>query len=519
MKAWLALPAVLAVAAAAPLAGQARDTTSRSARITYLTGVTAYLNAGREEGLRDSTRLDVFRGGRRVGTIRVTYLASHQAACDIVDTTSALTVGDSVRFIPALLPRAPVATREPWSPNRTRSGTITGTAGLEYFSVAGGGVRLSQPGVDLRVFGGPAGSSLSFALDLRERRTTTAASGVPTAVAGESRVYQAAARWQTPGSSLRVGLGRQFVDGLPAVGLIDGLEVGSYGPAWAAGAFVGTLPGLSDLQFSGEIRALGAYVRRQGRPAAGGFWSLTAGASGSYLGGAFRTNREFLYLEAKYFGPRVSGFISQEVDYYRPWKRLPGEGPFSPTATFGLARFQATGAWSLQGGVDERRNVRLFEDAVSPESTFDAAFRRGAWIRTTLQPNRHVLLDLDARAGDGGTIGRTDSYTGAVAVERLGELGAGFRVRATRYLSPGRTGWLTAASVGIAPADRWRVNVNAGQRREDVAILTGPQVTRWVGGDVDVSVARSWFATVSITRQRGAQQDADQLFALLSYHF
>jgi hypothetical protein len=516
MKPWLAL---LALAASVPLAGQARDTTARYARITYLTGVTAYLNAGRDDGLRDSTRLEVFRGSKRVGTIRVAYLAAHQAACDIIDTTSALTVGDSVRFIPALLPRTAVATREPWSPNRTRSRTLTGAAGLEYFSVTGGGVRLSQPGLDLRVFGGPAGSSLSVAVDLRERRTTTAAAGVPTAVAGESRFYQAAVRWRTPGSSLQVGLGRQFVDGLPAAGLIDGLQVGSYGPAWTVGAFVGTLPGLSDLQISGDIRTLGAYLRRQGRPAAGGFWSLTAGASGSYQGQAFRTNREFFFLEAKYFGPRVSGFLSQEVDYYRPWKRLPGEGPFSPTATFGQARFQATGIWSLQGGVDERRNVRLFEDAVSPESTFDAAFRRGAWVGTTLQPNHHVLVDLDARASDGGTIGRTDSYTGAVAVERLGTLGAGFRARATRYLSPGRAGWLGAASVGIAPADRWRVGLNAGQRREDVAILIGPQITRWVGGDFDVSVARSWFATVSFTRQRGAQQDADQLFALLSYHF
>jgi hypothetical protein len=161
----------------------------------------------------------------------------------------------------------------------------------------------------------------------------------------------------------------------------------------------------------------------------------------------------------------------------------------------------------------------LFEDAVSPESTFDAAFRRGAWVGTTLQPSRHVLLDADARASDGGTIGHTDAYTGAIAVERLGPLGAGVRVRATRYVSPGRAGWLRAASVGIAPADRWRLTLNAGQRQEDVVILSGPQVTRWVGGDFDVSVARSWFATVSLTRQRGAQQDADQLFALLSYHF
>lgn len=500
--------------------GQVRDTTVRYATVTYLTTSTAYLNAGREDGLRDSTLLSVFRKGRRIGSIRVAFLASHQASCSIVDTVQALAVGDSARYTPAPAARMkPVAMANSWSAAPRSRPAVTGTVGLEYFSVSGSGVRLTQPGIDLRLFGGPAGSAWTTALDLRERRAITAAAGVPTSAATESRVYQALVRWQPPGSPYRAGVGRQFVEGVSALGLIDGLQVTRESPEWAVGGFVGTQPGVSDLQVSGDLRVLGAYVRRQGRPADGGTWALTAGVSGSYQGSAFRTNREFLYLEARYFGPRVSGFLSQEVDYYRPWKRLAGASALSPTATFGLIRVEAARSWTIQGGVDERRNVRLFEDAVSPESTFDAAFRRGAWVGTTWQPGPHLLLDLDARASDGGAIGRTDSYTGALALERLGPLGAGVRVRTTRYLSPGRSGWLGAASAGIAPADRWRLSVNAGQRREDVTILTGPQVTRWLGVDFDVSVARAWFATVSFNRQQGAQQNADQLFALLSYHF
>ena len=499
------------------LAAQTRDSAFRYARITYLTITTAYVNAGRDDGLRDSTRLDVIRSGKRVGTIRISFLASHQAAGDIVDTVSALVVGDSARYLPVAAPPTRVATGPGRTYSRSRGSSLYGTVGVEYFSVTGDGVRLSQPGLDVRAFGGPAGSPLSIGLDLRERRVTTAAEGSPTAVADESRVYQAVARWQTPGSPVRVGIGRQFVDGMPAVGLIDGLQIERAGPEWSTGAFAGTQPGLADLEVSGDIRELGAYVRRQGRPAAGGFWSVTAGASGSYQG--WRTNREFFYFEARYFGPRLSGFLSQEVDYYRPWKRIAGQSAFSPTATFGDVRYQVSRAWSLEGGVDERRNVVLFQDAVSPESTFDAAFRRGAWLGTTIRPGPHLLVDLDARASDGGSIGRTDSYTGALALERLGALGGAFRFRGTRYLSPGRTGWLGAVNVGIAPADRWRLAVDAGQRQESVTILPGTQVTRWAGVDFDLSLAREWFGTVSFTRQRGALQDTDQLFLLFTYRF
>lgn len=510
----VALAAVLAPMAAR---AQVRDSAYRYAAVTYLTTTTAYLNAGRADGLRDSMRLDVFRNGKRIGAVRVAFLASHQASCDIVDTLQALAIGDSARFVPAARPRPVASGPARWSPEPRSPPVLTGTIGLEYFSVSGEGVRLSQPGLDLRLSAGQSGSPWGAVLDLRERRATTAGTGTQTATASESRVYQAAARWQPAGSFLRVGLGRQFVEGLSSIGLMDGLQVVRETPAWAVGGFVGTQPGLSDLEVSGDTRMLGAFVRRQGRPAGGGVWSLTAGASGSYQ--VWRTNREFAYFEARYFGPRFSGFLSQEVDYYRPWKRVGGESAFSPTATFGQVRFEISRSWSVEGGVDERRNVRLYEDVVSPESTFDAAFRRGAWVGTSLRANPHLWLDLDARASDGGSIGRTDSYTGSVALARLGPLGAEARARATYYLSPGRIGRLAAVTFGIAPADRWRMALDAGQRDETVAILAGPQVVRWIGLSGDLTLARSWFATVTATRQRGAQQDSDQLFAYFSVRF
>lgn len=497
-------------------AGQARVATARFAAVTYVTTTTAYLNAGRADGLRDSVRLDVFRHGQRIGAIRVAFLASHQASCDIVDTVRALAIGDSARYVPAAAAAGTMAsTSVGWKPASRAPPPLIGTVGIEYFSVSGNGVHLSQPGVDLRLLAGPPGSRWGGVLDLRERRTATAAPGTPTSAVTESRVYQAFMRWRPAGASLRVGVGRQFVEGLSSVGLVDGLQIVRETPKWAVGGFAGTQPGLADLEVSSDIRMLGAFVRRQGQPASGGAWSLTVGASGSYQ--IWRTNREFMYVEGRYFGPRFSGFLSQEVDYYRPWKRAAGESAFSPTATFGQLRYQLSPGIGIEGGVDERRNVRLFEDVVSPESTFDAAFRRGAWIGTSLRPGEHLWVDLDARASDGGTIGRTDSYTGSVSLVRLGALGASARTRATYYLSPGRVGRLAAMTLGIAPADRWRVSIDLGQRDETVAILSSPQVSRWVGVSVDVSLARAWFGTFSATRQRGAQQDADQLFAYFSY--
>ena len=69
----------------------------------------------------------------------------------------------------------------------------------------------------------------------------------------------------------------------------------------------------------------------------------------------------------------------QEVDYYRAWKQAIGEPAWSPTGTFATARYEVTRAVSLNAGYDSRRNVRLYRDAVTPETAFDDAFRQGVW--------------------------------------------------------------------------------------------------------------------------------------------
>ena len=56
-------------------------------------------------------------------------------------------------------------------------------------------------------------------------------------------------------------------------------------------------------------------------------------------------------------------------------------------------------------------------------------------------------------------------------------------------------------------------------RGESVQILSGTQVTRWAELEADLNLSRAWFGTVSVTRQRGPMQDADELFLLFTYRF
>jgi hypothetical protein len=114
----------------------------RWAHVTYLTTASAYIDAGRAEGLRDNSRVEVVRGDSTVAVLAVTFLATHQAACDVSGIAASLVVGDSVRFTPAAhapdssvaVTRQPAPNGRPPLPPRA-GGVLRGRAGLYYLLI------------------------------------------------------------------------------------------------------------------------------------------------------------------------------------------------------------------------------------------------------------------------------------------------------------------------------------------------------------------------------------------------
>lgn len=521
---WLAVGVVLAAPAAA------QDSTARrTAHITYLTGESAYLDAGRLEGLREGARVDVVRGGVPIGVLKVAFLASHRASCDIVSASPELAVGDTVRFVPAAAPpdsgaaaRAPGETPRPGGATGTRSRPgLRGRAVLEYFVMQQRDVpgKLSQPSLGLRLDGSPFGADwLNLAVDARARRSYTILSDGTAVTDGHSRVYAAALTMNSPGSPAHLTLGRQISGALASVGLFDGAMAELRGAEWNTGVFTGTQPEPIDLGFSSSIVQAGWYAQRHSRPGADTRWTATIGMSGSYQTG--HANREFAWLQASYLGRKLSAFATQEVDYYRPFKLLPGMHPVSPTSSFAFLQYRATERVSFDAGFDNRRNVRLYRDVVNPETNFDDTNRQGAWAGVSLQPSRRFRVGFDTRLSSGGSAGTANSYTVSLGLDRITGLGASLRTRSTYYTNPQLHGWLQSAALGFDPGTRVHFELNGGVRSEnDPAADPARTTATWLGADLDVTLQRAWYVMVSATRQRGGLDSYDQIFGGLSYRF
>jgi hypothetical protein len=517
-----------------PASGQ--DTTlakTKTAHITYLTSVTAYLDAGKLDGLVQGARLEVVRRGAGIGVLQVAFLASHQASCDIVRTTAALAVGDSVRYAPVAVRRDSVASapaptpaaaaraaRE--APSQPSGPRLRGRVGVEYFLMEereGMTGRVSQPALDLRLDGPPLGASyLNLDVDVRARRTYTILPDGSAVAEGLNRIYQASLSAQAPGSPARLTVGRQISGDLAPLGLFDGALAEVVERDWSTGVMTGSEPDPIQLAFLSSNVELGGYVQRHSPPGALTHWAVTLGASGSYENS--HSNREFAFVQGSYLSTKLSTFVTQEVDYYRAWKLLPGMQMISPTSTFAIVQYRATSSVTLDAGYDDRRNVRLYRDIVNPETTFDDTYRQGAWAGTWFQLNGRLRVGFDARQSSGGPAGSATSYTGSLSAERLTRYAITLRTRSTYYTTSQLHGVLQSVAAGFMPGDRLHLELNGGARLEHNPFATpASETVTWQGLDLDLTLARAWYVMISATHQRGGLDGYDQAYAGLSLRF
>lgn len=521
---WLGAPGLL-LGLAAAAAAQTPDSSARAvASVTAVTQGMVYVGAGRNDGLREGALVTVRRLGDR-GRYRVTYLSSRSAACTPESGAELPVVGDTVVFVPAAPEAGATGSRPgagPESPARRRGQALRGRVGVRYLSSAdrGAGIGLRQPGLELLLEGpvGP-GSPVAISVDVRSRRTSTYRPGQPTLSNGLVGVYQAALRVQSARGPFRAVLGRQYAPTLAGVGLFDGVLLDVQRPTWGAGVMAGLAPELATLAVSSEVRELGLFAQRRSAPGRPVRWSLTVGGVGSYV--RSEVNREFAFLQGTLGTRGVQAVVLQELDFNRGWKLEAGESRLAATSTYFSLHLTPARWLSLNGGLDNRRNVRLYRDLTTPEELFDDRFRFGLWGGAAITAGK-VRLGGDVRSS---TIGGSDSLrTTAVStylgVDRLTGAGLGLRLRATRYETPGRgPGQLYSGAVRIAPATIGTLELVGGSRRED----NSPSADRfWAGANVELALRRAWFGLASFSREWGRDgltPTTDQLYAGISYRF
>lgn len=511
---------------------------SAAFRITYLTSTTAYIDAGSADGLAVGDRVEVVRAGAVIATLRVADVSAHRAACAIESPTAALAVGDGVRFTlgahaavgdssatASTLYAAPLPTDEdaltngePWP----RSIGVRGRIGVRYLGVidqSGFGGDVSQPSADIRLDGTRiARSSFDAQVDVRARHTVQTVADGRQFNDGEARVYRFNTTWRSQHDGMHVTAGRQFASALASVSTFDGLEVEFDSKRVGAGAFAGTQPAPIDYRFSTDIQEYGAFLRGRSSPGAGVHWETVVAGIGSYENG--KINREYVALLGNVGTKRTSLMLQQEIDINRGWKQNAGEPSSSPTSTFIAARYRVVDGVNVDAGYDNRREVRLYRDYVSPETEFDDSYRQGVWGGGSVGFAQRFRVGAAARSSSGGSAGDAMSYTLTAGAERVTPAHLQFRLRSTRYDNERSDGWMHSLSAGLAVGPRWMFEFYGGVRDSNGKTLATPDVSSsWFGADLDVGLAESWYLSLSGERNASGDEGYDQVYTSLSWRF
>ena len=546
--AWALLAGLLCVgagasaAAVAPAgdAGGGSRAASANASVIYLTGGSVYIDAGRDQGVAVGDTARVTRDGAIVALLRVAFVSTSKASCDTLRVDSPIRVGDAVRYVARAVPASdagavpdttavPAAGAGPGAPTpptlkggnpaapaaARRTRPVRGRVGLGLVTIppAGGGPGYTEPSLTLRMDGSAAaGAPIDFSIDVRGHRTYRAG-----AEDGAARVYRLSTAIRDDASTRRLSLGRQPLPVSSSASLIDGALAQLDGKRVSAGLFSGLEPAPGGYDFSTDIVQSGGFLQWRNVPGATARWSATAGFVDSRHGGA--VNRDFAFAQTYYFDRRLMFSVSQEMDVNGGWKRAMGEPALSFTSTFATARAQIAPRVVLDGGYDNRRNVRLLRDRETPETEFDDRYRQGGWLGGSVDPVRDLRLSASGRVRSGGSTGSAWTYSGSMEAFRLTSLQGIVRLRSSRVTSDIEEGWLHSLGVEVTPTAGVRAGLTAGTQRFDELQAGGRRVVDWQSLNVDLGLARRWYLLLSAEHDQDDAGSRVQSYSSLNWMF
>jgi hypothetical protein len=373
--------------------------TSVRAAITYISGSSAYIGAGKEQRLVVGDTVTFEKAGRAAGRGVVTAVSAHSSLVPFEGTGAIPAVGDSVTI---RLWRMP----EPLSPMRSvraavaeASGppAISGRIAMQYFGMrSADGFSTSMPTVMANVtMPGLFGSGISFTLHGRVSREMADASQFTLSRSRTNvRIYDAAFRSENAGNGFGFGIGRVTPRYAAGLGPLDGVEAFYRSGRITAGILGGLQPDYVNSGIDTYRQKAAVFVNYGWATGATGGGDVTAAYGRMMYKGIL--DRDFGYLQSNIrLGSSVFFYQSTEIDI----TGLNGtERTSKPrlTNTFINLSVMPVDWLTLDGGYDATRMVYYLESQqVRSDTIMDNTVRQG--IRGGFQVRLPLRIQIGGR--------------------------------------------------------------------------------------------------------------------------
>ncbi|RKZ16415.1 hypothetical protein DRQ53_06460 [bacterium] len=483
---------------------------AETARVTYVTSKSFYVDAGQSAGLVPGVEVELLRGGELLGMAVVQEVTASRAICGWAKGDLIPVPGDQISFVPVTV--APESLSSPGTSTWFDRVGLHGRIGMQTLHLrdrSGFGSDFDRPDLNLRLRGrNLGGSSLGTEIDVRAaafRQSRDGQSDTET----RSRVYRLNLFGGDSAKGWGWTAGRQFAPSLAVIHLFDGARAEFARNNWTVGVLGGTQPE-PDLALSRDAIEAGTWFTYRSTSSRTR-WATTVAMVGTWNGG--EVDREFAWLQGRWSRDGLTVRADQVLDLNRGWKKDVGESTISSTSTYLMGSWQAHRILNLNGGLDTRRRVRFLRDQNTPETEFDDSYRQGYWLGARSRPLSWLTVGMRGRTRLRSDRERADSGTLNLGFRTnwLGNLR--FGTRSTMYRSELVTGWLQSGRLSAQPHPRVTIGAFGGARHEtgrsnDLMDGTDP----WVGADVDVTVGRRAWMSLRWESQLNGEEAFDQLW-------
>ncbi len=533
------------------------------------TGARITVDGGESVGLSVGDLLDVLRGGRPIGKLRIVSVSAFAAAGTIVSESESILIGDGAALERAVSSRlaepAPAELSRPASPTTAletshapSSGkpsalaltvdpvvplqwqpqgrpepppetTVTGTLNLgwEMFQepspLESSENRRSDARLSLRARH-LGGRPYEFRVRLGLEQNDTGRFGADTASFDRNRLYELSLRYDPPQGRFAYRLGRLPSNAFTGVGYLDGL-LGqmALSSSIEVGGFVGSDARTPELDLAGQRHKLGVFARFTSPTTDSALpWEIVAAAIQE--NGEADVSRQYATLQARYDrGKRWSLFQRAEVDINTGWRKELTQSTVQLSNLSLAATGRLTKSVRLGLSYSLFEQVRTEETRALPETLFNDLQRQG--FRATLQWGKPRGLNFSLSGGlrnQEGEPGSTVSYGLAVRHPRVSErLGIGLTLNALGFSNDTTEGYLLSLRTSKRLPGGHQLGAVLGTRHSAISAFDGTpeSETHWLRLSGWFELPQSLFATLGVETTGGDELRGTRVRLGIGYRF
>lgn len=368
--------------------GQPKEERVLFASVSFISGGTVYLDAGRSRGLEAGDTLTVMRQSQPRGTIVITAVSSSSSSAATLSQADPFAVGDS-----AWIRKSVVVPEEPRSmaagaaalapglaPPGPASNLVSGRVALQYGAVGNfsDSLEYSQPAAVVRVdIRRLFGTGLAFSMYGRTSyNLLDQTSRYRQTERHQTRMYELSLTDEDPRQWYGYGIGRIYSRFVSGLGTFDGGQAYVRAGQFTIGLLGGAQPNYVTSSFSTDMTKFSAFVNYAWGADIFTVSDVTLAYGQQRAHGEL--DRDFLYFQTGLrFGPELFLYASSELDLH-----IIKDGQLTRhpnlTNSFITVNYQPVQWLSVTAGYDAARTVHLFESMKAISDTLlDLTLKEG----------------------------------------------------------------------------------------------------------------------------------------------